>query len=583
METLMKREAILHIPMSNYAHGVDETHVVFRLRAARGDLKSCRLFYGDRSCRLTPVIFSTTDMELVAQDQLFDYFEVLLQSPYTRICYYFEVSDEKETLLYYSDLFHSHTVDSRSDYYQFPFNRREDIADIPEWAKDAVIYNIFPDSFATSRRSISLEAREVDYQGIPTRGKLGGSIQGITENVDYIQKLGFNCIYINPFFVAGEYHKYDLVDYFHVDPCFGTDEEFRNMVQIYHSHGIKVIIDGVFNHCGWNFFAFLDVVEKGADSRYKDWFYRLSYPVIKPDNMEDIPNYDCFGYERLMPKMNTSHPEVLEYFCKVCAHWLQEFDVDGWRLDVASEVNDDFWRAFRKTAKSVKPDSFLIGEVWETAQHWLQGDQFDSSMNYDFRKNCKEFFATQAMDAEEFDARVTHMRMRYNKNMLYGQLNLLDSHDVSRFLSLCEKDLSRFRLAILFQMTFIGPPSVFYGDEQQIAGILEEEYRSPMRWDEENEMFLFYQQSIALRKEQVALRRGEYRTLHAPQGEKIYAFERYTDKESLIIALNAGSKEVGFELSETEYEILMQSDYNAGNLSGYGYLIAKRKALDYNK
>ena len=299
--------------------------------------------------------------------------------------------------------------------------------------------------------------------------------------------------------------------------------------------------------------------------------------------MEDIPNYDCFGYERLMPKMNTSHPEVLDYFCKVCAHWLQEFDVDGWRLDVASEVNDDFWRAFRKTAKRVKPDSFLIGEVWETAQHWLQGDQFDSSMNYDFRKNCKEFFACQSMDAEEFDARVTHMRMRYNKNMLYGQLNLLDSHDVSRFLSLCEKDLFKFRLAILFQMTFIGPPSVFYGDEQQIAGLLEEEYRSPMRWDEENEMFLFYQQAIAIRKEQVDLRRGEYRTLYAPQSEKMYVFERYTDRESLIIALNAGSKEVVFELPETEYEILLQSGYTTCSLSGYGYLIAKRKTLDYNK
>jgi cyclomaltodextrinase len=582
METLMKQEAILHIPMSNYAHGMDEDHVLFRLRAARGDLKSCRLFYGDRACRVTPVIFSSAALELVAQDQLFDYFEVVLQSSYKRICYYFEVSDGKETLLYYSDLFHNSTVDSRSDYYQYPFNRREDIADIPEWARDAVIYNIFPDSFATSRRRISLEQTEVDYQGTPTRGKLGGTIRGIAENVDYIHKLGFNCIYINPFFVAGEYHKYDLIDYFHVDPCFGTDEEFKAMVQTFHYHGIRVIIDGVFNHCGWNFFAFLDVVEKGEESRYKSWFYRLDYPVIKPDNMEDIPNYDCFGYERLMPKLNTSDPEVVEYFCKVCAYWLQEFDVDGWRLDVASEVNDDFWRVFRKTAKSVKPDCFLIGEVWETAQHWLQGDQFDSSMNYDFRKNCKEFFACQSIDSLEFDARVTLMRMRYHKNMLYGQLNLLDSHDVSRFLSLCKEDLAKFRLAILFQMTFIGPPSVFYGDEQQIAGLLEEEYRSPMRWEEENEMYGFYQRAIALRREQEVLRRGEYRTLHAPRSECLYIFERYIGKESIIIALNAGAMEAACELPMTEYELLWEAGYAASRLSGYGYLIAKRKTLDYN-
>jgi cyclomaltodextrinase / maltogenic alpha-amylase / neopullulanase len=579
---MMNREAILHIPISNYAHGIDEKHVLFRLRAAKDDLKSCRLFYGDRACRVTPVIFSSIPMKIVAQDELFDYYEVILESPYTRICYYFELDDEEETVLYYSDLFHQATVNDRSDYYQFPFNRREDIADIPEWTKDAVIYNIFPDSFATSYRYVSKIGEEKEHNGIITRGKLGGTIRGITENVDYIKKLGFNCIYINPFFAAGEYHKYDLIDYFHVDPCFGTDEEFKIMVKAYHENGIRVIIDGVFNHCGWNFFAFLDVVEHGENSRYKDWFYRLSFPVIKPDNMEDIPNYECFGYERLMPKMNTSNPEVIEYFCRVCSHWLREFDVDGWRLDVASEVNDDFWREFRKTAKRVKPDCFLIGEVWETAQHWLLGDQFDSSMNYDFRKNCKEFFALHSMDATSFDARVTLMRMRYHKNMLYGQLNLLDSHDVSRFLTLCNGELTKFKLAILFQMCFIGPPSVFYGDEQQIAGLLEDEYRSPMRWDEKNEMFDFYQKAIALRKEQKALRRGDYRTIDAQKGSSLYVFERFTDEECLFIALNAGPEEAALSTPFKTMEILLQFGLNETGLAGYGYVIAKKRHLDYN-
>lgn len=576
----MKREAILHIPMSNYAHGIDEKHVLFRLRSARGDLVSCRLYYGDRACRLTPVIFTSVEMEVVAQDEYFDYYEVVLDTQYIRICYYFELMDGVESLLYYSDLFHQHIVDDRSDYYQFPYNRKEDIANIPDWAKDAVIYNIFPDSFATSRRYISKTGSETTYEGNNIRGKLGGTINGIMENVDYIKKLGFNCIYINPFFVAGEYHKYDLIDYLHVDPCFGSDDEFKQMVKVYHTNGIRVIIDGVFNHCGWNFFAFKDVVEKGAQSRYKDWFYRLTFPVIKPDNMEDIPNYECFGYERLMPKMNTSNPEVEEYFCKVCSYWLTEFDVDGWRLDVASEVNDDFWRQFRKVAKVAKPDCFIIGEVWETAQHWLMGDQFDSSMNYDFRKNCKEFFAFDRMDAYEFDARVTQMRMRYHKNILYGQLNLLDSHDVSRFLSLCGEDLNRYKLAILFQMMFIGPPSVFYGDEQQIAGLKEEEYRSPMRWDEDNEVFAFFQNAIALRKEYASLRRGDYRTITAEKGKKLYVFERYDTKGSLIIGLNAGKDEVTCGYSMRNRKVLLQSGFDGVKLQGYGYVIAKEESYD---
>lgn len=574
----MKREAILHIPMSNYAHGLEESKVLFRLRCARGDLKACRLYYGDRACRVTPVLFTGIMMTIAAQDEYFDYYELELTSPYNRICYYFELEDGVDQLLYYSDQFHHSTVDERSEYYQFPYHRREDIADVPDWAKDAIIYNIFPDSFATARRSISKTGSQLEYEGKTVKGKNGGTIQGITDNLDYLLKLGVNCIYINPFFVAGEYHKYDLIDYYHVDPCFGTEEEFKFLVDMCHNCSIRVIIDGVFNHCGWNFFAFTDVVERGEESKYKDWFYRLSFPVIKPDNGEDIPNYECFAYERLMPKMNTSNPEVVAYFCDVCQHWITEYGVDGWRLDVASEVNDEFWREFRRAAKEVKPDCFLIGEVWETAAHWLNGDQFDSSMNYDFRKYCRDFFAIQALDAFTFDARVTSMRMRYRKNMLYGQLNLLDSHDVSRFFSLCKERQERFKLSVLFQMTFIGPPSIFYGDELLLKGLKEEEYRSPMNWEDDSEegMFAFYKAAIYLRKKIKALRRGDYSTLQAEQASRLYVFERWIEEEHIIIALNAGEQCEKLKIDMDHIQVIWQTGYTSGEISGYGFLIAKR-------
>lgn len=166
-----------------------------------------------------------------------------------------------------------------------------------------------------------------------------------------------------------------------------------------------------------------------------------------------------------MPKLNTSNLQVQEYFCKVCRYWIEKYDIDGWRLDVANEVDHEFWRTFRKTAKSAKPDSFLIGEVWESAPTWLNGDQFDSTMNYDFRKNCRDFFALNKLDARAFDGRVTAMRMRYGKNVTLGQLNLLDSHDVPRFLSLCAGDIRKLKLAVIFQITFIGILH-FYGDEK---------------------------------------------------------------------------------------------------------------------
>lgn len=568
----MNKSAILHIPMSQYAYGVDEKHVVIRLRAQRDNLAKCTLYYGDRACRQTPVIFTKAEMKVVAQSPLYDYYEVVLENPYKRLCYYFELSDESETILYYGDCFCSSPVDDRSEYYQLPFNHRADIVRVPKWAQDAVIYNIFPDSFATGREYISGRAAQKQWQGQTVNGKLGGTLRGITENVDYIRSLGLNAIYINPIFAAGEYHKYDLLDYFHIDPCFGTNEDFKELVDTFHQNGIRVIIDGVFNHCGWKFHAFEDVVQNGEHSKYKDWFYGLQYPVIRPDNGEDYPNYECFGYERLMPKLNTANPEVQEYFCKVGRYWIEEFHTDGWRLDVASEINDGFWRAFHSEIKKVNPEAILIGEVWESANHWLDGTIFDSAMNYDFRKHCKRFFAEKSIDAAEFDGRVTDMRMRYRRQTVYAQLNILDSHDVSRFLTVCGEDRKRYKLAIIFQMCFPGIPSVFYGDELGITGRLEEEYRQPMPWGRQDELQDFFAKIIQLRRQHKALTQGEYHTLTADVGSFLYGFERTYGQESVKIYVNMNEMSTACTVLG---EVLMSDGWQDNYLAPYGYVITR--------
>lgn len=559
--------------MSNYAHGIDESRIVFRLRAAKDDLVSCRLFYGDTACRVNPVVFLNADMEKAATGELFDWFEVTLTSPYKRVCYYFELSDGTETALYYGDLFYDHVASERSEFYKLPYNRREDVADVPAWLKNAVIYNIFPDSFATGKRSISRAPTQRDYNGFTVNGKLGGTIDGIRDNLDYIAGLGFNCIYLNPIFVAGEYHKYDLLDYYHIDPCFGSDEDFRALVGECHERGMRVIIDGVFNHCGWNFFAFLDVIENGERSAYKDWFYSLNFPVVKPGTGDEIPNYECFAYERLMPKLNTGNPDVRAYFFGVGTYWVREFGIDGWRLDVADEIDVGFWQDFRKAVKTVGPETAIIGEVWQNAAYWLDGRTFDSTMNYDMMKHCKRFFAVGDIDAKAFDSRVSDMRMRYRKNLTYGQLNLLDSHDVPRFLSRCNDDERRYRLAVLFMVTFMGAPSVFYGDEQGISGILEDDYRAPMRF-EETGLTAFFREVISLRNEYACLRTGEFRTLRAEQG--LYAYERYDDETRLAIILNA--QHTAVELSEelSRGELLLAKGFDERALAPFGYAIVKR-------
>lgn len=612
----MNKSAILHIPMSQYAYGLDESHVVIRLRAEKGDITKCQLFYGDRSCRKTPVDFTQVELNVVASDSLFDYFEVVLENPYKRLCYYFELTDGVDSILYYGDQFCKAPVDDRSEYFQLPFNHRGDIVNPPEWVKSAIIYNIFPDSFASEKEYISgkptakLFPAELDQKGriyykdagvkslealypidealdnlqddagIITHGKLGGCIRGITENVEYIASLGLNAIYINPLFAASEYHKYDLIDYYHIDPCFGTNEDFKEMVETFHDHGIRVIIDGVFNHCGWRFFAFEDVVKNGENSPYVDWFYGLHFPIHRPDNYEEYPPYECFGYERLMPKLNTLNPKVREYFCEVGRYWVREFGIDGWRLDVASEVDDRFWREFYCGVKEENPEAVLIGEVWETANHWLDGKIFDSAMNYDFRKHCRRFFAEETIDAAGFDARVTDMRMRYRKQTMFAQLNVLDSHDVSRFLSLCGGDKHKYRLAIVFQMTFPGMPSIFYGDELGVQGILEEEYRQPMPWEnaENSCVKAFFQKLIALRKNEEALTLGEYHTLLAKEGSYLYAFERVLSDTRIRVMLNMG-EDTKLPAHLLEGEVLCAEGLDNGVLQTHGFAIYKKKGL----
>ncbi|MCX7772557.1 MAG: alpha-glycosidase [Clostridia bacterium] len=533
----MNRHAILHIPDSSYAHALTENRVVLRLRAAKGDLKRCVLLYGDRVEPFPRVKMHPLDMKLVASDNLFDYFEADFETDINRICYIFWLDDGTESIYYYSGLFTQKPSFNRVEYFQFPYVRREDIAAVPDWAKNVVMYQIFPDSFATSKgfisgKPVAMKTRD----GHESTSLLGGTIKGVTENADYLEKLGVNCIYINPVFVAGAYHKYDTIDYLNVDPCFGTNEDFKEMVDTLHQHGIRVILDGVFNHCGWKFFAFQDVLEKGEKSVYKDWFYQLEYPVTT----EPI-NYAAFAYVKEMPKLNTGNPEVVKYFCDVGRYWIREMGTDGWRLDVANEIDHDFWRAFRKAVREEKPDAFLIGEIWEDAEQWLLGDQFDSAMNYRFTDLVIEFIGQNAISVDDFDARLNAMLMRYKKQVTLVQMNMLDSHDVPRFLSKCDRDLRRLRLAALFELTYVGIPSIFAGDEKGIWGMTEPEYRRPMIWDdteESAELTRYYQKLIAIRKGHMELFTGDCSTVLKDSGRGLYAFKRSDNKGQIVVVMN---------------------------------------------
>ena len=551
----MNPATIFHRPMSEYAFALDDTHYIFRLRTGKGEAESVRFYYADRAVMTPKLQFAPLPMEKVRTDRYFDWYEIRLETRFERIAYYFELQNGVETLFYYGDCYEMAGTPTRADYFQLPFNHRADRFAAPAWTRDAVVYNIFPDSFAAGMRLAPNGAP-------PCRG---GTVRGVTENLDYIASLGFNCIYLNPIFAARSYHRYDTLDYYRIDPHMGAEDDLRDLVRRAHALGIRVILDGVFNHVSSDHPFFRDVLENGRASRYYSCFYALPETPRLPAAGE-LPGYTCFSYVADMPKTNTADPFLRQYFCDVGAYWVRKFDVDGWRLDVANELDDGFLRAFRASVKAAKSDALIVGEVWENAAHYLGGDMLDSAMNYDFRRYCRRFFAEQTVDAETFDTNVSTLLLRYNENALFAQLNLLDSHDVSRFLSLCGGKTERMELAVLLQMTFPGMPCVFYGDEKGLCGESEPEYRRPMAWDASSPLEEVYRRMIALRKTHPALRYGSFHTELACGG--VYRYSRVWNGTKITVAMNLGAEPVKAEKRGT---LLLKKGENRDIIGAWEY------------
>ena len=541
--------------MSEYAFALDDTHYIFRLRTGKGEAESVRFYYADRAVMTPKLQFAPLPMEKFRTDRYFDWYEIRLETRFERIAYYFELQNGVETFFYYGDCYEMAGTPTRADYFQLPFNHRADRFAAPAWTRDAVVYNIFPDSFAAGKRLAPNGAP-------PCRG---GTVRGVTENLDYIASLGFNCIYLNPIFAARSYHRYDTLDYYRIDPHMGAEDDLRDLVRRAHALGIRVILDGVFNHVSSDHPFFRDVLEKGRASRYYSCFYALPETPRLPAAGE-LPGYTCFSYVADMPKTNTADPFLRQYFCDIGAYWVRKFDVDGWRLDVANELDDGFLRAFRASVKSAKSDALIVGEVWENAAHYLGGDMLDSAMNYDFRRYCRRFFAEQTVDAETFDTNVSTLLLRYNENALFAQLNLLDSHDVSRFLSLCGGKTERMELAVLLQMTFPGMPCVFYGDEKGLCGESEPEYRRPMAWDASSPLEEVYRRMIALRKTHPALRYGSFHTELACGG--VYRYSRVWNGTKITVAMNLGAEPVKAEKRGT---LLLKKGENRDIIGAWEY------------
>ncbi len=400
----MELTAIYHRPESEYAYLYMDGQLHIRIRTKKEDIKRIVLHYGDPFIFIEDLYEATKEMDKVTTDDLFDYWQVSVSVGHARIQYLFELEDTAGEKILYGDrgvaAYTKENLDFVMNGFKLPFIHEIDGCAVPDWVAQTVWYQIFPERFANGNPAISPEGvRPWDASIAPTMlDFFGGDLQGIIDHLDYLQDLGITGLYLCPIFESPSNHKYDTIDYFEIDPCLGNKADLKELVQQCHKRGIRVILDGVFNHCGADFFAFRDVRQKGKASRYYNWFYHLPETI----QYADPPDYEAFAYVKEMPKLNTGNPEVVEYLCNVGTYWIREADIDGWRLDVANEINHEFWRAFRHAVRAVKEDIFLIGEIWEEAGIWLQGDQFDSTMNYTFSYLCQNLLLLVVIDTLQY-------------------------------------------------------------------------------------------------------------------------------------------------------------------------------------
>ncbi len=544
---MITREAIYHRPKNNFAYAYDTKTLHVRLRTKKNDIENVTLIHGDPYIWKEGVWqYETSTMNKIATTELFDYWFVAIQPDFRRLRYGFEVKSNEEIIVYTEKGFFDEIITKdNAPYFCFPYLNAEDVFNPPAWVRDTVWYQIFPERFGSGDPSINPKSALPWGSEEPTPTNFfGGDFEGVIQNIDYLVQLGITGIYFTPIFKATTNHKYDTVDYMEIDPQFGDKETFKRLVQVCHENGIKVMLDAVFNHSGFYFAQFQDVLERGESSKYKDWFYIWDFPV----QTEPVPNYDTFAFTHMMPKLNTSHPEVREYLLEVGRYWVREFDIDGWRLDVANEVGHDFWRAFRKEVKAIKSDVYILGEIWHDSMPWLQGDQFDAVMNYPYSNAAIQFFAQDTIQAEEFANKTTEALLMYPENATEVAFNLLGSHDTPRILTVCKDNKEKVKQLFTFLFSSPGTPCIYYGDEISMSGEMDPGCRKCMIWDEEEQdkdMFHFVAQLIRLRKENSAFSNyGTFQFVTASNETNHVMYTKTFEEQTVLFVFNNSDKEI---------------------------------------
>lgn len=537
----MEKAAVVHNPDNYFFYSTGRDTFTVKLMAKAGDVSLAALHYRDKYIPLDKLdTRGKVPMRRVAGDGLHDYYEAELKVNMLCIRYFFELTDSRGEVTYYGNYsFYDRIPECIEEMFDCPqLSREEEKYEAPEWAKGKVVYQIFVDRFATDK---DVPAEEWYRQDLGHKDSLRGSLKGITQKIPYLKELGAEVLYLTPIFQAETTHKYDTVDYMRVDPGFGTEEDLRELTETAHGAGMYVILDAVLNHTSRHFFAFQDLQQNQETSRYRDWYYVDEFPA----RGEIMPSYRSFSYFGGMPKLNCRNPEVRDYIFSVIRHWTGECHVDGWRLDVADEIGRDFWREFRRELRKVNPRALIVGEIWYFNGSYLEGDQWDSVMNYHFTEAVRGFVLERTLTAKGFAERLDFVRGHLKREAAPLLWNLIDSHDTDRFLTQAGGDRKLLKLAAALQLLLPGMPMIYYGDEAGMTGKKQgSECRRGMLWEEERQdagLLEYYKRLITIRKKYPAVGRGEVHWILREGADRLLCWETELSGEiGVAVAVNCG-------------------------------------------
>lgn len=545
----MIKQSIVHKVNRDFCYSINPQIFVIRLITARNDVSAVNYLHKDKYLKSDSNKIISTPMKKVAQDSLFDYYEVQYKNESLSTRYCFEIIADNKRCYYSGYHFYDEVPQLAELFFTMPKRMHEidSLKDIP-WMNQGIVYQIFPDRFNRGTKQTKTNLTDWDKKVPGWMDKFGGTLNGITEKLDYLSELGINIIYLTPIFKSPSSHKYDTTDYMKIDEDFGSEQDLKTLVDNCHAKGMHVILDCVFDHSGSNFAPFKDLLEKGEHSEYADWFHVTHFPISK--KMIDNRDFDTFSYYGGMPKLNVDNEKVREYVSKVVHHWMDDYKIDGWRLDVADEVAHSFWVYFRRLVKSIKPDAPIIGEVWYDPSDWLHGDEFDSSMNYPFSNAVNAWIANRDITPSDFINEINFIRGNTNINAYNMLWNLIDSHDSARFLHCTKENKNKLKLAVLIQMTMSGTPMIYYGDEVGMTGGNDPECRRGMVWDKDKQdlaLFAYYKKLIALRKDISCLYSGQLRLEYCDDIANFMVYSKEDKNGKMFVAINNSDEEYIYE------------------------------------